>query len=577
MTFIPNALSKVESSNSSTTLLTASNSFLGALTATTGFNSIEVSINSNVASAVGGIVVSFYFTDGTTLLHQYTDTYFAGSYFLKSYPVCGAFFKITYINGSSNQASFNLVSRLLTTTYESQSNNVVVFDNSQEYKLDAFGKQRFTQPVTLLDIKFPSNTTSSSTNYKSNLLQIFSTSGGSGLITYSPSKCALSIAGAAGAGSYAYNQSRIFTTYQPGKSLLILCSGKIDPETTTALDSSTTCISRIGYFNMDTNVSTVNVVNGLYFQMSNTITDTGGVISINKTISVNYTSGSTPNSILQSSWNIDKMDGTGSSGISLDFTKCQLFVIDAEWLGVGKIRFGFYAYGKIVYCHQVTNVNALTSPYIVAINLPVSYYLGRTDGNGSGGITQICSTVISEGGFTPLGRPFSAGTGSSGITVTTGDETPIFFLKGGGSNYYHQNIIPSSVSLITDDSNDILLYNIYIFQAPNVPLNQSDGIVTVNWTSVNTAYSVSQYATSYSGSGVAPITVNATAGILVDSGFIQGKTSVAISKLDKVFNDQILHITANSNNVSDILMITCKRITSSNYVVYASVNWTEVY
>lgn len=575
MTFIPNALSKVENSNSSFTQLLAASSFSGTLTATTGFNSIEVSITSNVASAVGGVVVSFYFTDGTTLLHQYTDTYFAGSYFLKSYPVAGAYFTVTYTNGSSNQATFHLVSRLLTTTYDSQSNNVVVFDNSQEYKLDAFGKQRFTQPVTLLDIKFPSNTTTSETAYKTNTLQIYSSTGSTGLTTYGPSKCNLNIVGGAGAGSYVLNQSRIFTTYQPGKSLLILCSGKIDPETTTALDTTTTCIARIGYFNMDLDVSTTAVVNGLYFEMSNSITNSGGVQTIMKTLSVNITNSSgTTTSIPQSLWNIDKMDGTGSSGIFLDFTKCQLFVIDAEWLGVGKIRFGFYAYGKIVYCHQVTNVNALTGPYTTAINLPVSYYLNRTIGSGSGGITQICSTVISEGGFTPLGRPFCAGTGSTGTAIITGNETPVFFLRGGGSNYYHQNIIPSSISLITNDANDVLLYNIYIFQAPNVPLNAASGSVTINWINANTAYSAAQFATMYS--GTAPITINTT-GILVDSGFIQGKTSVAISKLDQVFNDQILHLTANSNNISDILMITCKRVTASNYVVYLSVNWTEVY
>ena len=47
------------------------------------------------------------------------------------------------------------------------------------------------------------------------------------------------------------------------------------------------------------------------------------------------------------------MDGTGKTGLELDFTKAQLFVIDMEWLGVGRVRFGFYAYGRIYYCHQI--------------------------------------------------------------------------------------------------------------------------------------------------------------------------------------------------------------------------------
>lgn len=103
------------------------------------------------------------------------------------------------------------------------------------------------------------------------------------------------------------------------------------------------------------------------------------------------------------------MDGTGISSISLNFTKAQLFVINFEWLSVGRIRFGFYLFGKINYCHQNTNLNLLTAPYMLSQNLPIRYEIITTYGE-TGSLVQICSTVISEGGYTPIGRSFSAGT-----------------------------------------------------------------------------------------------------------------------------------------------------------------------
>jgi hypothetical protein len=111
------------------------------------------------------------------------------------------------------------------------------------------------------------------------------------------------------------------------------------------------------------------------------------------------------------------MNGSGSSGIYLDFTKAQLFVIDMEWLSVGRVRFGFYIYGKILYCHQLTNINVLTGSYITQINLPICYSI-HSSGTGTGSITQICSTVISEGGYETVGKPFSVNN-TTGISLAS--------------------------------------------------------------------------------------------------------------------------------------------------------------
>jgi len=76
----------------------------------------------------------------------------------------------------------------------------------------------------------------------------------------------------------------------------------------------------------------------------------------------------------QSQWNIDKCDGTGTSGFNIDLTKMQMFYIDYSWYGAGAIRFGFKnTRGEVIYCHRVVNNNVNTEAYMRSGNLPARY------------------------------------------------------------------------------------------------------------------------------------------------------------------------------------------------------------
>ena len=78
--------------------------------------------------------------------------------------------------------------------------------------------------------------------------------------------------------------------------------------------------------------------------------------------------------IPQSQWNIDKMDGTGTSGYNLDLSKMQMFYIDYTWYGAGVIRFGFRATdGNVTYCHRIVNNNTNAEAYMRSGNLPARY------------------------------------------------------------------------------------------------------------------------------------------------------------------------------------------------------------
>ena len=528
MTFIPSVLSKRDNNNSTTTV--ASN-FTGASTDTTGYTNLIITIKSNIDSTAGGIVISFS-SNNITFTSYYTDTYFSNTTYNRTFKIINKYYKISYTSPST-PSSLSITSFLDTNasdTVVSIANDV--YSTANDSTRDAFGKLRITYPTTLLDNKFPSG--AGKTEYKSNNMMDCYKSTGLTSFTYGNSKVILK---ATGTGT-ATSQSRKYCVYQPGKSMLILLSGVINASSNTA-----DCITRLGYF--DNN-------NGLFFQYTN------NTISV-----VLRNTGSDTTEFNQINWNIDKMDGTGISSILLDFTKAQLFVIDFEWLSVGRIRFGFYLFGKINYCHQITNLNSLTAPYMLSPNLPTRYEIISTSG-ATGSLIQICSTVISEGGYTPIGRSFSVGTDpDTSVSVST-NETPIIAITG-ISTYNHENILPTSFTIMDINNNNGFLYRLRLYLSPtstDSPLNS----LTLSNVDDN---SVVAYAT-------AGLSIPAGS-IIVDQGYFYGRGIVSFNSLSDVFTN-IIQITSNIDNVCDVLLLTAEKTgTSGTGNVFASISWQEIY
>jgi hypothetical protein len=100
----------------------------------------------------------------------------------------------------------------------------------------------------------------------------------------------------------------------------------------------------------------------------------------------------------QSSWNGDKLDGTGASGLTLDPSKAQILWMDFEWLGVGSVRCGFIINGQYIVCHTFNNANEITNVYMTTAILPVRYEITSTT-DLAASMKAICCSVISEGGF----------------------------------------------------------------------------------------------------------------------------------------------------------------------------------
>jgi hypothetical protein len=124
--------------------------------------------------------------------------------------------------------------------------------------------------------------------------------------------------------------------------------------------------------------------------------------------------------VAQSSWNGDKLDGTGESGFTLDTTKSQIFWQDFEWLGVGSVRCGFVINGKFIVCHTFNNANNLATVYMTTAILPVRYEIENLAAtSAAGSLKQICSTVISEGGYEKRVALHTAAMTATNTNITT--------------------------------------------------------------------------------------------------------------------------------------------------------------
>jgi len=242
---------------------------------------------------------------------------------------------------------------------------------------DAFGRLRVSNPFTLFD---------SSHRFADNGLWSTSTATG-GTATFNSAQGLMDLAVTAASGSEVVRETTKVFSYQPGKSLLNLNTFVMSP-------AKTGLRQRVGYYGAE---------NGLYIQLDNST-----LSFVERSLVTGVVTESVVN---QSSWNVDPMNGTGPSGITLDITKAQILFMDIEWLGIGTVRLGFVINGNFYVCHKFHHANLIASTYITTASLPLRYEITNTGAtSGASTLKQICSTVISEGGYELRGLQQAIGT-----------------------------------------------------------------------------------------------------------------------------------------------------------------------
>jgi len=262
---------------------------------------------------------------------------------------------------------------------------------------DAFGRVRISDPHLLLDLKRVGSVPD---------LVASNAVSGTGAANYDANRAstALTVGPAVGV---AQRRSKSRAVYQPGKSMLVF----------------QTFIMEAGQSGLLQQAGLFDDSNGILFQKS------ASTLSF---VQRSYVSGSVVNTaVAQSSWNLDKLDGTGASGITLDSTKPQILVIDLEWLGVGRVRCGFVIDGCIAYAHQFLNANgSLASVYMSNPNLPLSWRIEATEAiSGTATLEAVCGSVSSEGGYQIVGINAATDSGIAGKSVATATNVELLAIR----------------------------------------------------------------------------------------------------------------------------------------------------
>lgn len=394
--------------------------------------------------------------------------------------------------------------------------------------LDAFGRLRVCNPLTLFD---------SSHRYKDNGLWNTLTATG-GAAAFSADQGLIELSVTTTSGSKVYRETTKVFAYLPGKSLLVMTTFVMSP-------AKANLRQRLGYYGDE---------NGMFLELDGT---GGTVLSF---VERSHVSGATVDTkVNQSSWNYDKMDGTGPSKMTLDITKAQILWMDIEWLGLGTVRMGFVIDGKFILCHQFHHANLITSTYITTASLPLRYEIENTGTTASSStLKQICSTVISEGGYELRGlqQAISIPITAARTTTTAGTYYPLISIRLKTSpNFLDAIIILTTLSLLGTGNG----------------VNYNWKVIATGATTGGTWVSAgSESAVEYNITGT-----SFTGGRTLASGYFassnQSTTSVDILK-EALFKFQLERNTFTST-AFELTLVTASDGGGS---VFASVDWEEI-
>ncbi len=399
---------------------------------------------------------------------------------------------------------------------------------------DAFGRIRMSSPFTLGDYKHL---------YGLDPMFIDKIFNG-GSVTFQDNKACARLTTSNNANSRVVHQTKFYHHYMPGKSQQILSSFNFYAATANVT-------KRTGYF---------DDLNGIYFEQAGDGTLTWVIRT--------YTSGVVAeNRKTQAEWNIDKMDGQGGSQFNLDITKTQLAFMEFQWLGVGSVTVGFVHEGSFIPCHQFHHSNDLTTVYMSNPNLPVRCEILNTGTTAGAFFDQICSTVISEGGYVEAGQDWSVSSPTA-RTMDDGTTVPILAirLKNTFRGYANRMIVRMG-NLNVFGTQENMEYK--LIKLPNI----SQLTTAANWIPVN------------DGSGV-EYNVGATAytdGEVIDGGYVSATTqgsqkSAGAPPSNIPSSAKKNYIVQNYDSTdSEIYVIAVTNIGSADGTARVSLQWREIY
>jgi hypothetical protein len=367
----------------------------------------------------------------------------------------------------------------------------------------------------------------------------------SGTVTYEQNPGLILHTTTTTSGSKANRTSHYYHPYKPGigQRIEITCqvgdAGKANVR------------RRWGYFDAN---------NGTFFELDGT--------TLNVVIRSDATGSIVDTKVAQTDWNAERADGSGTTAFNLDLTKANIFFIDLQWLGAGRVRFGaFLPSGEQQVFHVVENANINNLPYMRTATLPVRV---EQENTGTAASTSefrwACAVIKHTSKATIQGERFTASTGTSLVNVQPSDgDLPIlaFRPKTSFNSETNRGLIRITSFTLANDTNSgaPIIYKIWWTD-------------TTNLTGASFA-SIHSYSTGEVDTSATAITNTALA---VEAGtfFLQpGQTEYYQVEVDPTIHDLELYLDADSTTQQAVI-ITADNVGSSNSEVFCSVNWMEI-
>jgi hypothetical protein len=432
---------RISSGNCTDTALGISGVFTGVGEECKIFDSIKISIITDEDSAADGLEVQFSNDNATWTLNikKFTVTNMRKQEFFVG--ILGRYARVVYTNGTTAQGNLWLRTVFKASPSDPLIASVDKFTSGVGLSgalTDAFGRVRVSSPRTVSSDSFLT------TRGLDQWVEL--TPGTGGAISYTPGTARVNLTTTTDQSGGAIRQHAVYNVYQPGKSMFILATGVL--EISGGVAGS---ISRIGLFDDNSNktVDTVSSGDGFFFELNGTTL---------KVVKRSYiTGGQVDDDIDQADWNIDKLDGSGNSGITIDPSKAVIYTIEKQWLGVGSVYMGVVINAKLIRCHVYHHANIGNTPYNTRASLPIRYEISRSGVGAGTEMRQICSAVLSEGGLKPLEKVYSANSFRTSVPGGIGSVVKSAIairLKAGRTRAI---ISPIRLTLICSSGADILI------------------------------------------------------------------------------------------------------------------------
>lgn len=396
------------------------------------------------------------------------------------------------------------------------------------FTFDAFQRLRTGNPYTMLALKQTANDISL---FYDN--QETSGTGTGSVYNQNRASTILSV-GANTAGTRVF-QSKLRGIYQPGLSLDALLTGVIG-------DKASGITKRWGYFDDK---------NGLFFEQ-----DDNTIYIVRRTF---VTGAAVDTRISQDNWNIDSLDGNGSSGITLDTTKSNIYAVSFEWLGVGQVTYSLNINGITIPIHQINNANDLDAVFMSNPNLPIRYEI-TNDGTGPASTLEtICGVIISNGGIYNSTKTTSVS--RAGIPYTLGLQdvyTPILSVRLKSGEISTRADIESYQTMLTTTDN----YQTILILNP-----------TITGTNTPTWVPISNSSLEYDISRTNAAIVDITSGHIIGTGY--GSSSNQVKSALGSAVTSFLTLGSNIDGSSDEIVLAVANIDSNGGTAYANFTFTE--